>query len=184
MARRRRGSPIEEEKPIYTEKIPLSLMPRKWMRGKKWNRLENLGRFVGIFLIFMAVLTAAYDLEIIYSIIFLIGAVLVFYITEVLSPDAQRVIRPIRIYKNGVLVYTTSFEKALGKRSFLTSDDVKGIKVRRMNLQTEEGIQNLPTHLTFVLNNNMKIKMGRRNCTELQTIISMLGDIGIKEIGL
>lgn len=182
MVRRRRGSPVEEEKPIYTEKIPLSLMPRKWMRGKKWNRLENLGRFVGIFLMFMAVLSIAYGLEIVYFIIFLIGALLVFYITEVLSPDAQRVIRPIRIYKNGVLVYTTSFEKALGKKSFMTYEDVKGIKVKRMNLQTDEGIQNLPTHLIFVLNDNMKIKMGRRNCTELQTIISMLNDMGIREI--
>lgn len=182
MARRRRGSPAEEEKPIYTEKIPLSLMPRKWMRGKKWNRLENLGRFVGIFLIFMAVLSIAYGMKIEYSIVFLIGALLVFYITEVLSPDAQRVIRPIRIYKNGVLVYTTSFEKMLGKKSFMNSDDVKGIKVKRMSLQTEDGIQNLPTHLVFVLNNNMKIKMGRRNCTELQTIISMLSDLGIKEV--
>lgn len=182
MARRRRGNTIEEEKPIYTEKIPLSLVPRKWMRGKKWNILENLGRFVGVFLIFMAILSAIYGLEIVYPVIFLIGALLIFYITEVISPDAQRVIRPIRVYKNGVLVYTTSFEKALGKKSFMTSDDLRGIKVKRMNLQTENGIQNLPTHLTFVLKNNMKIKMGRRNCTELMSIIDLLDGLGIKEL--
>ena len=182
MARRRRSKPLEEEKPIYTEKIPLSLMPRKLLRGKKWNMFENLGRFVSLFLIFMAVLSLLYGLKIEYILIFLIGAVLLFYVTEFVSPDAQRTIRPIRIYKSGLLVYTTSFERLIGKKSYLTPDDQKGIKVRRMNIQTDAGAQILPTHLTFVLSSGMRIKMGRRNCTELQTIISMLNNLGIKEI--
>lgn len=182
MARRRRTKPIEEEKPVYTEKIPMSLLPRKWLRGKKWGHLEKLGRFVGLFLIFTTVLSVAYNMDIEYTIIFLIGALLVFYVTEMMSPDAQRMIRPIRIYKTGVLVYTSGFEKMIGKKSFFTADDLKGIEVKRMNIQTEEGVQILPTHLTFVLKSGLKIKMGRRNCTELQTILPLLDDLNIKEI--
>ena len=189
MARRRRVERGEEEaageKPIYTEKIPRSLMPRKYLRGKKWHYFESLGRFVGIVLIMYILITmfrgqAEEDLSAI--VLAAVGAGAVFYVTEVMSPRAQRVVRPIRVYRDGVLVYTSPLEKLLGKPSFMAKDDLRGIKVRRMQLLDEGEVKVLPSHLTFVLANGKKLDMGRRNSVELQTIIDKLKGLGIEEI--
>lgn len=186
MARRRRiEEEVEEDKPIYTEKIPRSLMPRKYLRGKKWHYLENLGRFAGLVLVMYIVIMviggrAEEDIPTIA--LAAVGAGLMFYVTEVTSPRAQRTVRPIRVYRDGVLVYTSSLEKLLGKRSFLGKEDLKGIKVRRIQVMDEGVVKTLPSHLTFVLTSGKKIDMGRRNSVELQTIIDKLKGLGIEEI--
>lgn len=189
MARRRRNERSDEyaggDKPVYTEKIPRSLMPRKYLRGKKWHYLENLGRFVGLVLVMYIIITvfrgrAEEDLSGI--VLAAVGAAAVFYVTEVMSPRAQRVVRPIRVYKDGVMVYTSRLEKLFGKKSFMTGDDLRGIRVRRMQVLDEGEVKTLPSHLAFILSNGKRIDMGRRNSVELQTVIDKLKSLGIEEI--
>lgn len=186
MARRRRTEDdAGDDDPIYTEKIPRSLMPRKYLRGRKWHYLESLGRFVGLVLIMYILITAfrgqAGD-ELPMIVLAAVGAVAVFYVTEVVSPRAQRVVRPIRVYKDGVMVYTSSLEKLLGKPSFMSKEGLRGIRVRRMQFMDEGVVKTLPSHITFVLANGKRIDMGRRNSVELQTIIDTLKGMGIEEL--
>lgn len=188
MARRRRVERDEEDagnKPIYTEKIPRSLMPRKYLRGKKWHYLENLGRFAGLVLIMYILITAVRGQaveEISAIVLAAIGAAALFYVTEVVSPRAQRVMRPVRVYKDGVMVYTSPLEKLLGKPSFMSKEELRGTRVRHMQFVDRGEVKTLPSHLAFVLANGKKIDMGRRNSVELQTIIDTLKKLGIEEV--
>ncbi len=102
--------------------------------------------------------------------------------TEVISPQAQRAVRPIRVYKNGVLVYTSPLEKLLGKSSFMATEDLEGIRVRRIQIMDEGVVKTLPSHLTFVRISGKRTNMGRRNSVELQTIVDKLKEIGVTEV--
>lgn len=185
---KREGKGSSTPRLLYTEKVPRSVKPRKKFSGRRWIIAESLGRAFGFTLIlYMFYLYITTDLSVVDNqVIFaLVGVatVVVFYVTEVMSPRARRIVSPIRVYSNGVQVYTSKLEQYLGKPSFIPASRLKGFVLRRITIPEDEKLVQKPYQITFVLTSGRKIRMGRRNVYELSTIISLLEkDLGVKEI--
>ena len=181
-------SSAEKGKLLYEEKVPRSLRPRRKFSGRRWAFFEALARIFGLAFVFYAVYLAVLsDLSDSNNAVALaasvIGAVTIFYATEVMTPRYLRNIMPMKIYKGGVEVYSSRLEKLLGRPSFMPRRDIRGIKLRRMSVLVDGSSKNLPVELTFILASGKKIPMGRRNALELDTIVGILGrELGIKEL--
>jgi len=100
----------------------------------------------------------------------------------VVSPNAQRVVRPIRVYRDGILVYTSALEKRLGKPSYLRPSNVRGIELTRVSIMDGGKVREVPATLTIVLAKRGRIFMGRRNSMELEKIVSLLDGMGVREL--
>lgn len=178
----------EKGKLLYEEKVPRSLRPRRKLSGRRWAFFEALARIFGLaFVFYAAYVVALTDLSdtdnLITLAVSIIGAVTIFYATEVMTPRYIRSIMPMKLYKSGVEVFSSRLEKLLGRPSFMPRQDIRGIKVRRMHVLVDGSSKNLPVELTFIFGSRKKILMGRRNARELDTIVGILGrELGIKEL--
>ena len=113
-------SSAEKGKLLYEEKVPRSLRPRRKFSGRRWAFFEALARIFGLAFVFYAVYLAALsDLRdsnnVVALAVSVIGAVTIFYATEVMTPRYLRNIMPIKIYKGGMEVYSSRLEKLLGR---------------------------------------------------------------------
>lgn len=181
-------SSAEKGKLLYEEKVPRSLRPRRKFSGRRWAFFEALARIFGLAFVFYAVYLATLsDLRdsnnVVALAVSVIGAVTIFYATEVMTPRYLRNIMPIKIYKGGVEIYSSRLEKLLGRPSFMPRQDIRGIKLRRMKVLVDGSSKDLPVELTFILASGKKVPMGRRNALELDAIVGILGrELGIKEL--
>ncbi|KQM12180.1 hypothetical protein AOA80_03225 [Methanomassiliicoccales archaeon RumEn M1] len=183
-----KDSSAEKGKLLYEEKVPRSLRPRRKFTGRRWAFFEALARIFGLaFVFYAAYLVALTDLSDMNNLITLavciVGAVTIFYATEVMTPRYIRNIMPMKVYKGGVEVYSSRLERLLGRPSFMPRQDIRGIKLRRMRVLVDGATKNLPVELTFVLGSGKKVLMGRRNALELDAIVGILGrELGIREL--
>lgn len=181
-------SSAEKGKLLYVEKVPRSLRPRRKFSGRRWAFFEALARIFGLAFVFyaayMVALTDLGDMDnLVALIVSIVGAGVIFYATEVMTPRYLRNIMPMKIYKGGVEVYSSRLEKLLGRPSFIPRQDIKGIELRRMKVLVDGKSKNLPVEITYVMSSGRRLDMGRRNALELETIVGILGkDLGIKEL--
>jgi len=172
---------------LYEEKIPRSVRPRRKFSGRRWKFFEAVARIFGLAFVFYAVYLAALtdltDADNIAGLaVSVIGAVTIFYATEVMTPRYIRNIIPMRVYKGGVEVFSSRLENMLGRPSFMPRVMIQGFRLRRMKVLVEGEVKNLPAELTFVLTSGKKVLMGRRNSLELETIVGILRkELGIEE---
>lgn len=166
---------------LFTETVPKKLRPRKVLAGKRWSYLENLGRVagVGLFAYLMYLITTR-DLSEASSVTTIlmgtIALVLTIYATEVVSPRSRRMSYPVRVWSKGVEVHTSFLEKIRGYPGFVPKEDISRLIVRRINVNVEGTMQEMPTNLKLALANGKVLDLGRRNYHELDKMIVLMKD--------
>lgn len=178
----------ERGKLLYTEKVPRSMAPRRKFAGRRWAVFEALARIFGLAFIFYAIYLVAFtDLadtdNLITLAVSVIGAVTILYATEVMTPRYVRNLRPMKVYKNGVEVYSSRLENLLGRPSFMPKELIKGVQLYRMKVMVDGQLRPMPAEMTFLLTSGKKVRMGRRNALELANIVGVLErELGVGEI--
>jgi len=178
----------ERGKLLYTEKVPRSMAPRRKFAGRRWAIFEALARVFGLAFVFyafyLAVFTDLGDLDNLIGLaVSIIGAATIFYATEVMTPRYIRNLRPMKVYKNGVEVYSSRLERMLGRPSFMPREMLRGFELYKMKVMADGQLKELPAELTFVLASGKKVRMGRRNALELATIADLLKrELGVGEL--
>lgn len=174
--------------PLYVEKVAHSLRPRQKFAGRRWAFFEALARVFGLaFVIYAAYMAFFSDLRnmdnLVGLIVGIIGAITIFYATEVMTPRYVRNIMPMSIYRNGVKVYSSRLENLFGRPSFMPRESIRGYSVVRAKVMIDDELKSLPVELTFILKSGKKVIMGRRNVRELDTIIRLLDEkLEIREL--
>lgn len=172
---------------IYTETIPKKLQPRKVLAGKRWSYLENLGRVaeigVLVYIIYLATSKDLSDASLVGSALMLsIALILMVYVTEVISPRGRRMSYPIRIWSKGLEVHTSFLEEIRGFPRFIPKERIGKLIVRRISVNIEGRMENMPVTLKLVLSNGKVLDLGRRNYNELDKIIGLLKEkFGVQE---
>lgn len=172
---------------IFTETIPKKLQPRKVLKGRRWGIFENLGRVAEVGLLaYLAYLITSTDLSVasnVANIIF--GAValaLMVYVTEVISPRGRRMSYPIRVWSKGLEVHTSFLEEVRGFPRFIPKESMSHLIVRRIGVNVEGKMEQMPTNLKLRLTNGKVLDLGRRNYHELDKMIKALKEkLGVQE---
>lgn len=172
---------------LYTEIIPKKLQPRKVLKGRRWSYLENLGRVaeVGLFVYLIYLLTST-DLSVVSNVFnILIGAValvLMVYVTEVISPRGRRMSYPVKVWSKGLEVHTSFLEEVRGFPGFIPKERISKLVVRRIDVNVEGTMQEMPTNLKLALSNGRVLDLGRRNYHELDKIVRLMKEkYGVSE---
>lgn len=172
---------------IFTETIPKKLQPRTVLKGRRWGIFENLGRVAEVGLLaYLAYLITSTDLSVasnVANIIF--GAValaLMVYVTEVISPRGRRMSYPIRVWSKGLEVHTSFLEEVRGFPRFIPKESMSHLIVRRIGVNVEGKMEQMPTNLKLRLTNGKVLDLGRRNYHELDKMIKALKEkLGVQE---
>jgi hypothetical protein len=172
---------------LFTETIPKKLQPRKVLKGKRWSLLENLGRVAGVALLgYLIYLLATTDLSVTENVLNIavgaVAVVLLFYVTEVISPRGRRMSYPVKVYTKGLEVHTSALETLRGMPPFLPKKMIAKMVVRRISVNIDGKQDLMPTNLKLVLINGRTLDLGMRNYYELERIIVLLRDrLGVIE---
>ena len=111
-----------------------------------------------------------------------VAVVLLFYVTEVISPRGRRMSYPIKVYTKGLEVHTSALETLIGKPPFLPKDMIAKMVVRRMSVNIDGRPNLMPTNLKLILTNGRSLDLGMRNYHELDKIIRLMRDrLGVTE---
>lgn len=166
---------------IYTETIPKKLQPRKVLAGKRWSYLENLGRVaeigVLVYIIYLATSKDLSDASLVGSVLMLsIALILMVYVTEVISPRGRRMSYPVRVWSKGLEVHTSFLEEVRGVPGFIPKESISKLVVRRISVNIEGRMEDMPVTLKLVLSNGKVLDLGRRNYHELDKIIGLMKD--------
>jgi hypothetical protein len=172
---------------LYTEIIPPKLRPRKVLQGNRWSMLENLGRVATVvvigYIIYLALTTDLTQTGNMLNIVFgAVAAVLMIYVTEVISPRGRRMSYPVRVWSKGLEVHTSLLERARGLPSFVPKEMISKLIVRRIEVSVDGKMEPMPTNLKLRLTNDKVLDLGRRNYYELDKIIrTMKEKYGVRE---
>jgi hypothetical protein len=172
---------------LYTETIPKKLQPRKVLAGRRWSFFENIGRVAEVGLIvFLAYLATSTDLSVASNLAnILMGAValiLMIYVTEVISPRGRRMSYPMKVWSKGLEVHASFLEEFRGFPSFIPKERISKLVVRRINVNVEGMMEEMPTTLKLELSNGKALDLGRRNYHELDKIIRLMKErYGVSE---
>jgi hypothetical protein len=172
---------------LFTETIPKKLQPRKVLAGKRWGILENLGRVAEVvLLVFLIDLIASTDLSVasnVVNILFCaVALVLMIYVTEVISPRGRRMSYPVKVWSKGVEVHTSFLEEVRGFPGFIPKESIKALIVRRIDVNIDGKVENMPTTLKLRLSNGKVLDLGRRNYHELDKMVRQIKErYGVEE---
>lgn len=172
---------------LYTETIPKKLQPRKVLAGRRWSYLENIGRVaeIGLF-VYLVYLITSTDLSASSGIVnVLLGALalgLMVYVTEVISPRGRRMSYPLKVWSKGLEVHTSALEEMRGLPGFIPKEKISKIIVRRIGVNVDGKIEDMPTTLKLALISGKVLDLGRRNYHELDKIVKLMKEkFGVKE---
>ncbi|MDW5562944.1 MAG: hypothetical protein SA339_06920 [Methanomassiliicoccus sp.] len=172
---------------LYTETIPKKLQPRKVLAGWRWSLFENLGRMAEIVLfIYLIYLATSKDLSdgttVRNLLMGVVALVLMFYVTEVISPRGRRMSYPVKVWSRGLEVHTSFLEEVRGFPGFIPKERISKILVRRIEINIKDRTDEMPTNLKLVLSSGKVLDLGRRNYNELDNIIKLMKEkYGVSE---
>lgn len=172
---------------IYTETIPKKLQPRWVLAGRRWSYLENLGRIaeigVLVYIVYLATSKDLSDASLVGSVLMLsIALILMVYVTEAISPRGRRMSYPVRVWSKGLEVHTSFLEEIRGFPGFIPKEGISKLVVRRISVNIDGRMEDMPVTLKLVLSNGKVLDLGRRNYNELDKIIGLMKDrYGVQE---